>query len=88
MVGRKPAIEPLEVVEAVMHFKERVVMNDDGDNRSKYLLIHTYHTLLIFVILVKNIVVHVPNNNNDVILESVTQQGGLDYSLPHLGPYL
>jgi len=43
MVGRKPVIEPLEVVVAVMHFKERVVMNDGSYNRSKYLLIHTIH---------------------------------------------
>lgn len=41
MVGRKPAIEPREVVAAIMNFKERVLMNDDGDNRSKYFLIHT-----------------------------------------------
>ena len=39
MVGRKPAVKPREVVAAVMQFKERVVMNDDDDNRSKYFLI-------------------------------------------------
>lgn len=36
MVGRKPSVEPKEVVAAVMQFKERVVMNDNDDNRSKY----------------------------------------------------
>jgi len=38
MVRRKPSIEPREVVAAVMQFKERVVMNDDDDNRSEYFL--------------------------------------------------
>jgi hypothetical protein len=28
MVGRKPLIEPSKVIAAVMHFRERVVMND------------------------------------------------------------
>jgi len=36
MVGRKPLIEPSEVVAAVMHFKERVVTNYNSENRSKY----------------------------------------------------
>lgn len=37
MVGRKPAIPPLTIIEAILEFKDRIVFkNDDGD-QSKYI---------------------------------------------------
>jgi len=34
MVGRKPLVEPSDVVAAVMYFKEKVVTNENSENRS------------------------------------------------------
>lgn len=37
MKGRKPAIHPDEVVEAVLQFKDRIVIEDKGE-KSKWII--------------------------------------------------
>jgi len=51
MKGRKPAIPPDVVVEAVLRFKDRVVITDNGENsKSKISFYIIYFTILVHTV--------------------------------------
>ncbi|KAL4100705.1 hypothetical protein QTP88_020739 [Uroleucon formosanum] len=72
MVGRKLLTESSEIVAAVIHFKERVVTNNNGENRSKKR--KTQRTEVLTTTIVKNIQFEKMKNAERKIKNTLTKR--------------
>lgn len=49
MVGRKSAVPPSQIIDAVLHFKDNVINHENGSMFNNIIIIYTYYIIYLVI---------------------------------------